>query len=244
MEKSAIFINGSKLTSDISEPTRYAVSRIKAKQFLVSHKHWTPEQFEEVSWETLDRVLSGKPPGFRIWLSKQHSNFCATRVQMKRWFAADDDRCPSCLLGKERADHLCRCPNEERTQLLRENTNELEEWMTQHDNTHHKLLYWIPKYILCHGQVRFQDLGPMSRRMMEIAKSQDTIGWRNFMEGRVSRRIATLQQQHLISSSSRLSTQSWMKQLSTKSSTSPILNGCFATLCFTTRHLAISPYTS
>lgn len=131
---------------------------------------------------------------------------------MKRWFGTPDDRCPSCEIRKEDASHLCRCPNEERTLLLKDNTHELETWMLSNNNTYHELAYLIPKYILCRGTVKFCDLGPMSPRMMELANSQDTIGWRNFMEGRISRHIYRLQRSHLTTSSSHLTAASWMNQ--------------------------------
>lgn len=100
--------------------------------------------------------------------------------------------------------------------LLKDNTDELEQWMLSHDNTYHELAYLIPKYILCRGTVKFCDLGPMSPRMMTIALSQDTIGWRNFMEGRVSRHIYTLQRAHLLTSSSHLTAHNWMKHFISK----------------------------
>lgn len=144
-----------------------------------------------------------------MWLAKQHSNFCASRVQMFRYKQSDDDKCPSCLVASENADHLCRCPNAERTQLLRDSTDALECWMETNNNTHHELRYWIPKYIMCRGQVKFADLGPMSPTMLSIAESQDLIGWRNFMEGRISSKITTLQRKHLALSGSRLPVKSW-----------------------------------
>ena len=145
-----------------------------------------------------------------MWLAKQHSNFCATKVQMHRFQQSDNNKCPSCLTAAENADHLCRCPNEERTQLLRDSMTEFKTWMAAHDNTHQELCYWIPHYILCRGQVKFADLGPMSPAMMDIAVLQDTIGWRNFMEGRVSNKIFSLQRSHLLTSGSRMTPRRWM----------------------------------
>ena len=43
---------------------------------------WSSEQFKEVEWEWVDKALESKPDGYRLWLSKQHSNFCASRVQL------------------------------------------------------------------------------------------------------------------------------------------------------------------
>ena len=62
---------------------------------------------------------------------------------------------------------------------------------------------------MCRGQVKFVDLGPMSPTMFAIAESQDLIGWRNFMEGRISSKITALQRKHLALSGSRLPVRSW-----------------------------------
>ncbi len=209
---SAVLIDGIKQTSDPGPAIRLHLGRAAAKNFLCSTKGWTAEQFEEVDWDSLHTTLEGKPPGYRIWLTKQHSNFCASGVQMKRWFGRSDDRCPNCLMPAERADHLCRCPNEERTALLWDGTTELETWMAKSENTNHEILYWVPKYILCRGTVLFADLGPMSPRMMDIALSQDLIGWRNFMEGRVSKLFGSLQRAHIISSGTQITVHSWTRQ--------------------------------
>ena len=209
LEQCAIYVNNHKLSSDISDPLRFECSKIQAKSFLCTRRGWTALQFDQVDWKSLDTALSSKTMGFRIWLAKQHSNFCASRVQMFRCKQSEDDKCPSCLLASENADHLCRCPNEERTQLLRDSTAELEKWMESNNNTHHELCYWIPKYIMCRGQVNFVDLGPMSPMIYAIAASQDAIGWRNFMEGRISTKITALQSKHLILTGSRLPVKSW-----------------------------------
>ncbi len=211
-EHSAILINGIKQTSDPGPAIRLHLGRLAAKTFFCSKRGWTADRFEEVDWASLHKTLEGKSPGNRIWLTKQHSNFCASGVQMKRWFGRSDDRCPNCLMPAERADHLCLCPNEERTALLRDSTAELETWMAKSENTHHEILYWVPKYILCQGTVPFADLGPMSPRMMEVALSQDLIGWRNFMEGRISKRFGSLQRAHISSSETRISIHSWTRQ--------------------------------
>lgn len=216
LEHCTIYTNNNKLTSDISHPLRLECSKVKAKEFLCTQRGWTIDQFDSVDWNALNDSLSNKTSGFKIWLAKQHSNFCATRVQLHRCKESDDDKCPSCLAASEKADHLCRCPNEERTQLLRDNTSELELWMAHNNNTHHELLYWIPHYILCRGQVNFADLGPMSLTMYDIALSQDCIGWRNFMEGRISTKIGLLQKSHLLLSGSRLSVKSWMSTFISK----------------------------
>ena len=56
----------------------------------------------------------------------------------------------------------------------------------------------------------------MSPTMMDLAISQDYIGWRNFMEGRVSSKISSIQRHHLMSSGSRMSPKRWMSSFISK----------------------------
>ena len=96
-----------------------------------------------------------------------------------------DERCPNC--GRwEMVAHLLLCSNGDRTQLLIDNTDKLEQWLERDGITDPELAYWIPKYILMRGNKPFEDLGAMSPGMKALARSQDTIGYRNFMEGHIS----------------------------------------------------------
>ena len=80
--------------------------------------------------------LQGKAQGFNIWLSKQCSGFCGTRVQVG-YYSGDthaDVACPNC--GEREDDaHLCQCPDEDRTKLLQDNTDDLESWMNKGGET-------------------------------------------------------------------------------------------------------------
>jgi hypothetical protein len=60
--------------------------------------------------------------------------------------------------------------------------------------------------------VQFADLGSMSPKMMEAAKSQDKIGWRNFMEGRMSKHFFTIQRSHISHSTTLLTLRSWSRK--------------------------------
>ena len=55
--------------------------------------------------------------------------------------------------------------------------------------------------------------GVMSRIMREASEAQDTIRWRHFTEGKIASSIRSIQELHLLSSPTRLSIDSWMKQL-------------------------------
>ena len=215
-EDVSLYVDGVKLTSDVSDPIRFELSKLHAKEFLLT-QGWTPSQFEEVAWDWLHASLANKPDMYKIWLSKQHTNHCATRVQVSYYNGDNtaDVGCPNCG-DREVAGHLCLCPNEDRTKLLWDQTKELEQWMNTNNNTNAEIAYWLPKYILYRGTKKFADLGPMSRSMRALATSQDEIGWRNFMEGRLTSKFYGMQHYHLTLSASYLNGGDWMKQCITK----------------------------
>ena len=114
---------------------------------------------------------------------------------------SNDDRCPSCWKKRERADHLCQCPSVARSNLLESSVDGLARWMSLDEKTDPEITYWVPKYICGRGCLKFSDLGPMLPTMSALAASQDLIGWRNFMEGRISTHFFSFQQKHLSNAS-------------------------------------------
>lgn len=132
---------------------------------------------------------------------------------MRRCKLSEDDRCPSCWSRRERAGHLCKCPSESRTTLFLDNVAELESWLSLNDNTDPELSYWLIKYILGRGNIKFAELGALSPDLQLAATSQDTIGWRNMMEGRVSTHFYGIQCLHLSNSHSRINGDDWMRGL-------------------------------
>jgi hypothetical protein len=214
-EKVAVFVSSVKQTSDPASQIRYACGKHAAKEFLTTEMGWSPQQFDEVDWEHLHACLQTKPDGFRTWLSKQHSNFCATRTQTQRWFGSEDNMCPSCLAIEERAEHLCQCQDPARHRLLETNTDELVCWMSNNDNTHPDIIRWVESYILGHGrsQVWLENC-PCS--IQELVASQNQIGWRNFMEGRISTQFYHIQFCHLIRARTNMTASSWVRTFISK----------------------------
>jgi hypothetical protein len=82
-----------------TEPLRVFLARKQAKDFYVSELKWSIDSFDEVDWEALNFTLANKNMMFTlVWLAKQASSFCGTRLQVSRMSEGGaDDRCPNCL---------------------------------------------------------------------------------------------------------------------------------------------------
>jgi hypothetical protein len=93
---------------------------------------------------------------YTIWRSKQHTGFCGTRVQVEKYSCLEcpDEKCPNCG-RRETAANILICPNEDRTRLLADTTDDLSNWLNQDYLTDLELAYWIPKYILMRGDKPF-----------------------------------------------------------------------------------------
>ena len=218
-EDVALIIKGEKITDDIAQPLRFYASKETARKHLTGRKKkpWSRSTFDAIDWEHLELAQKKKPEMYKIWRAKQSSGFCGTRTQVGRYSGegTPDESCPNCG-QKETAEHLMICPNADRTRLLKEQTESLREWMENDNRTDPELAYWIHKYILLRGSRLWSEMGDMSVSMSELARSQDTIGWRRFTEGYITTKIYDRQNFHLRISSSRLNATDWTKQFISK----------------------------
>ena len=93
-------------------------------------------------------------------------------------------------------------------------------WMCQNDHTDTELAYWIKKCLLFRGTRSFALLvtegGFSSLDVRVAAVGQDRIGWTDFLHGKVSIEIASIQKFHCMSSPAcRLTGNDWMKAIIT-----------------------------
>ena len=208
-----------KQTTDVSADVRYELGRVDVEKFYcmpVGNKGtgglgWAKDSSEAVDWPALDATLSSKGHMYKLWLAKQSSGFCGTQSMVAHWDRTRDGKCPNCQ-RRENAHHLNLCPNKDRTDLLFDMARDLEKWML--DNySHLELAYWIPRYIMLRGTRQLADFPAHTPEMLCVAVSQDKIPWKDFMEGKLSKEIFSLQAQALACSPSKLSAASWAKKL-------------------------------
>jgi hypothetical protein len=100
--------------------------------------------------------------------------------------------------------------------LFKESVAKLSTWMRQNVRTDPELAYWIEKYLLFHGTRSFTSLVAEDNFALTdirvAAVGQDLIGWTEFLHGKVSVEIASIQNLHCMSSlSCRLTGTDWMK---------------------------------
>ena len=78
-----------------------------------------------------------------------------------------------------------------------------------------ELIFWVREYLLHCSQVRMTNLATlrrMSTAFAEVAQSQVSIGWVEFLHGKVSRKFRKIQDAHCILSGSQINRGDWMCQ--------------------------------
>ena len=93
LEKAAVFVNGNKLTTDVSKEVRFCLGESDARQFYTAPVKkkggglgWSTARFEAVDWRALDKCLASKSDMYGMWLTKQSTGTCATRYNMARLY--------------------------------------------------------------------------------------------------------------------------------------------------------------
>ena len=99
------------------------------------------------------------------------------------------------------SDHLNQCKNEAITAVFMDQITLIEEWM-ESTYTHPDLETWLIAYLRKRNNKRFQDLEGLPRSMKAITKEQDRIGWANFMERRMNKRIQDVQRMYMCNNGS------------------------------------------
>jgi hypothetical protein len=85
--------------------------------------------------------------------------------------------------------------------------------MHEYSQTDAKLVYWIEKYLLFQGTWTMSSLVQYlgSNQIRGMAASQDMIGWVEFLHGKVSVKIAKIQEIHCTLSLCCMTGNNWMK---------------------------------
>ena len=224
-EQVAILSNGVKIASNLAKELRYQIAWSEAKAFYTAPREivqgsnkgglgWTPEQFASVDWRARERAQRKRPEMFGVWLAKQESGFCRTQRHTSRIQNILDDRCPNCLRSGEDSKHLNRCTDPGRVKLFRECVRKLEKWMNRGRQTDPRLATLIKDYLMHRG---FETMESLSRRMPHefqvAAASQDSIGWVEFLHGKVAVKLIEIQSRFCCRTSTRTTGRDWSTKL-------------------------------
>ncbi len=116
-------------------------------------------------------------------------------------------------LARAKSHHLNRYLDQGGTLLFKEGIASLVIWILENSRTDAELAYWLEKFLIFHGTRAISHLvwDQGSTQLREAVVSQDEIGWVEPLHGKVSIKIAKIQDIHCKLSDFHMTGVGWMK---------------------------------
>jgi len=185
---------------------------VTAKQLFHDRGIVSMEHFDWIYWDGMPKAVKDFPILFKSWIAKHVSHFCGTNRHLSRLDSSVKNICPSCGLPNESTSHITRCPDPGRLACLKASVDDLCDWMDDND-TDPYLQEIIEKYLLGHGVLQMGDIVEASPTYIAFSEIHDTLGWDNFVEGRISESLVKLQGSYLRSIDTYVNLSTWASGL-------------------------------
>ncbi len=206
-----------KMTLDTGHHIRYHAHRQLAREEFDAAKVLTTAQFDLVNWQMVHITLSLVPRMFQVWACKQVWSIPPTNYELSRWMT-QCPLCPSCMQVKETCAHVLHCTHTGQVDALHATIKLLDQWMKRRA-TDPDLRECMYEYATGRGGRTMAEIcldHGYDGRYQGMARAQDAIGWRRFMEGMICKEIRVIQKTYTAFSGSRTSAEKWVGELITK----------------------------
>lgn len=195
-EDFVVKVDGEKL----SGPTLPAINRHWGRTEAREHYHdqgiLDRDLFDEVDWDSTERVMTRAPEMFSVWVTKQVSGFCGSNHMLNHIYGDVVDRCPNCGASPERSNHMLHCRDPDRAALFASSVHTLVEWLHK-QQTDFELILLIKQYLLARGDRTMLSLCHPNSIYRQLAYMHDQIGYDNFLEGRISSLFRSMRQRDI-----------------------------------------------
>ena len=182
-----------KLSSDATESLRFWVHKQMAEKTFHHLKIFSPHQFQEVAWRQVYDALCDAPRMFQVFACKQVTDTAGVNVNLAKCMPQQDTGCPSCGQEAEICHHILCCEEEGRVAALNCTIDLMDSWL-QKVGTDSSLRRCLVKFARMRGGDSMAHITwGKGARFEKLARSMDSIGWRRYMEGRVSSEILGIQ---------------------------------------------------
>jgi hypothetical protein len=114
-------------------------------------------------------------------------------------------KCPSYMQERDTCEHVLFCCHSGQVETLQHTMDLMEDWLTEAE-TDLDLLDCIAEYAYSRGGRSMKETCyGLGEEYQEMARDQDVIGWRQFMEGMICKRMQEIQRTYHIREGSRVS---------------------------------------
>ena len=220
LEPVSVWVQEEKITPDSADRLRFWAHKRLARETFAAAGILHHSQIDLVDWEAVHAALHSVPRMFQVFASKQVFDIGGTN----RWLARFDqarqqsNKCPSCFEAVETAEHIVHCCHAGRVEALQLTIKLTDKWMkaVDTDPTIRDCIYF---YLMGRGateMIEVCDRLGCEAKYRRMAKGQDVIGWRRFLEGMVCNELGRLQYDYYLACGSRKTGKKWVQLLIVK----------------------------
>jgi hypothetical protein len=181
------------------------------KDHWIRHGRFSEEANQLIDWDMATKAMIKLKPARRRWVTKHGSENCGVGKTLVAWKQQTDPTCPRCE-AEEDATHVLKCTGRGACEVWNKNMQELKTFLLKsctmpaiREAILTCLQDWRDGNPIC--------LSNLHPDVIDTVLEQNTIGWKNFLEGLPCSGWANLQQQYYNSKGRRWSSTKWMTGL-------------------------------
>jgi len=179
------------------------------QMWWVRHKRFPLEAKETIDWKACSEGMPALKPSRRCWITKHASANCGVGTTLVKWKYQDDDKCPRCNASEDTA-HVLRCQAEGANEVWSESMAKLTTYLVEsrtHPDLQRALLENLSRWR--HSLLPCDDFQEVD--VKQATQSQSLTGWKNLLEGLLSKQWRQVQQRHYNSLWCKKSAKRWIK---------------------------------
>jgi hypothetical protein len=170
-----------------------------ARDYWMPKHQITPHLFTRINWTACGRAMKAIPFGKKRWLVKHLTGFCAVGRVMKRRNEWVHDKCPLCLQPNETASHVTFCRDVRARLQWTRSLDSFGVKLTKAKTAPSIIRVILLRLAQLHSPTAWRPLPTnLPSDVKRAAAEQDTMGWRQFLHGRVSKGWEDAQERWLV----------------------------------------------
>jgi hypothetical protein len=202
----SVTIHQKKIHSNLDEFIYEHTSAVMMRAFWHKQHRIDKNVFDDVSWDAVHLAMRSVPSSRRRWITKHVSGECGVYSVLVKRGMTTSSACRRCG-EEETTHHVWQCQHSSSTKLWESSIEDLRACMSEH-STDPTIVSDMCNGLLSWQHQRFRLLGEDT-----IGSNQDIIGWKNVLEGCLSKSWLETQTAYLLSTKSTQNPLRWLSAI-------------------------------
>ncbi len=206
-------INGEVITSTLKTTLYNKIMTKKIEKYWIEKGRIKETHTQLYDKEVLGKAMKSMTSNIQRFASKWSCETLATGKNMTRWNQRFNSKCPFCNHDKEDTNHILKCKSEESIQIWKEMIDNMLVQLQKAD-TCWLVMMAIKKELNNWKRDKKHDaLSKYPLLLQEAIEEQRQLGWKNFLEGLISRKWTEYMKQYYVQSNTKKSAVKWASKL-------------------------------